>query len=117
MVIDGFIEENGLVPSLKKEIRSPQYGRSPRSLKSSQSLATKHEKKIAPPPPTKKHICGLGGVYNMENKDTNTDYQKFVRVGDQKWEIAEITIGVIVFAWDFAIHYFLYIAYPFDSIS
>ena len=23
----------------------------------------------------------------MENKDTNTDYQKFIRVGDQKWEI------------------------------
>ena len=25
-----------------------------------------------------------GGVYAMENKDTNTDYQKVVRVGDQK---------------------------------
>ena len=23
----------------------------------------------------------------MENKDTNTDYQKFIRVGDQTWEI------------------------------
>ena len=53
----------------------------------------------------------------MENKDTNTDSQKFVRVRDQKWEIAEITIGIIVFAWDFAIHYFSYISYPFDSIS
>ena len=36
----------------------------------------------------------------MENKDTNTDYQKFVRVGDQKWEILDITIGITFFAWD-----------------
>ena len=34
----------------------------------------------------------------MENKDTNTDYQKFVRVGDQKGEILEITIGITFFA-------------------
>ena len=38
----------------------------------------------------------------MENNDTNTDYHKFVRVGEQKWEIVEITIGIIffLFAWD-----------------
>ena len=36
----------------------------------------------------------------MENKDTNTDYQKFVRVGDQKWEIVEVTIKITFFAWD-----------------
>ena len=36
----------------------------------------------------------------MENKDTNTDYQKFVGLGNQKWEIAEITIGIVFFAWD-----------------
>ena len=49
----------------------------------------------------------------MKNKDTNTDYQMFVRVGDQKWdyqmfvrvgeqkwEIVKITIGTILFAWD-----------------
>ena len=36
----------------------------------------------------------------MENKDTNTAYQKFIRVGDQNWEIVEITIGIIFFAWD-----------------
>ena len=36
----------------------------------------------------------------MENKGTNTDYQKFVRVGDQKWEIVEIITGIIFFAWD-----------------
>ena len=33
----------------------------------------------------------------MENNDTNTDYHKFVRVGEQKWEIVEITIGIIFF--------------------
>ena len=31
----------------------------------------------------------------MENNDTNTDYHKFVGVGDQKWEIAEIAIEII----------------------
>ena len=37
----------------------------------------------------------------MENKNTNTDYHKFVRVGNQKWEIVEITIKIIFFfAWD-----------------
>ena len=34
----------------------------------------------------------------MQNKGTNTDYQKFVRVGDQKREIVEIIIGIIFFA-------------------
>ena len=38
----------------------------------------------------------------MENKDTNTDHQKFVRVGKQKWEIAEIAIGIIFFCLRFA---------------
>ena len=33
----------------------------------------------------------------MENKDTNTDYNKFFRVGDQKWEIVEITNGIFFF--------------------
>ena len=36
----------------------------------------------------------------MENKDTNTDYQKVVRVGDQKWKIVEITIEIIFFVSD-----------------
>ena len=31
----------------------------------------------------------------MENKDKITDDQIFVRVGDHKWEIVEITIGII----------------------
>ena len=43
----------------------------------------------------------------MENKDTNIGYQKFARVGDQKWEIVEITIG-ISFLFEIYIYYFLY---------
>ena len=31
----------------------------------------------------------------MENKNKNTDCQKFDRVADQKWEIVEMTIGII----------------------
>ena len=45
LVIDGFMEENGLVLSPKKEIRTPQYRRSPRNLKYSEALATRYEKK------------------------------------------------------------------------
>ena len=36
----------------------------------------------------------------MENNDTNTDYKRFVRVGDQNWEIVQVTIGIISSAWD-----------------
>ena len=42
----------------------------------------------------------------MENNNTNTDYHKFGRVGDQKWEIVEITIEII-FLLEISIHYFL----------
>ena len=44
----------------------------------------------------------------MEKKDTNTDYPKLVSLGDQKWEIVEITIGIILFFYRrciFAIFY------------
>ena len=37
--------------------------------------------------PLSKTYLWVGGVYAMENRDGNTDYQKVVRVGDQKWEI------------------------------
>ena len=46
--------------------------------------------------PHKKIYLWMGGrVYTMENKDVNIDYQKVVGLGDQKWEIVEITIGII----------------------
>ena len=44
----------------------------------------------------------------MANKDTNTDYQKFVRVVRQKWDIVEIPIGIILFLLEIRIHDFLY---------
>ena len=45
-------------------------------------------------------VGGGGGVYTMENNDTKTDWQEVVRVGDQKWEMVEITIRIIFFVWD-----------------
>ena len=44
----------------------------------------------------------------MESNDTKTEYQEVVRVGDQKWEMVEITIGIILFKFEIHIHYFLY---------
>ena len=40
----------------------------------------------------------MGVIYTMENNNANTNYHTFVRVGDQKREIGEITIGIIFFA-------------------
>ena len=68
-------------------------------MKYSQPLARRHKKKFNPP--RKNNICGLGGIYTMENNSTNTDYHKFVRVGDQKSEIVEITIRIIFFCLRF----------------
>ena len=46
----------------------------------------------------------------MENKDRKTDYQQVVRVGDQKWEMVEMTIGIFfVCLFEIHIHYFLYV--------
>ena len=42
-------------------------------------LATRFKNFLAP---TKKYICGWQGVYTMENKDTNADYQQVARVSD-----------------------------------
>ena len=56
---------------------------------------------------TKKIFLG-GGVYTMENKDTNTEYQRIVRVGDQKWEIVEFTMGIFfLLLFEIRIQYFL----------
>ena len=52
----------------------------------------------------KKNIYGWGrGVYTMENKDTNTDYQG----REPKVRIVETTFGII-FLSEICIHYFLY---------
>ena len=67
-------------------------------MKFSLPLATRHKKNL----PLTKNICGEGerGSITMENKDANTDYPKFGSLCNQKWEIVEITIGIIFFAWD-----------------
>ena len=36
----------------------------------------------------------------MENKNTNTEYQKVVRARDQKQEIVEIAVGIIYFLFE-----------------
>ena len=41
----------------------------------------------------------MGGVYTMQSMDTNTEYQKVVRVGDQMGKIVKITIRII-FLWN-----------------
>ena len=43
----------------------------------------------------------------MENKNKSIDYQNVDRVGNQKWEIIEISIGII-FLFEIRSHYFLY---------
>ena len=54
------------------------------------------------------HKKRVGGIYTI----TNTAYHKFVRVGDQKWEMVEITIEIFFFFFNFlleiCIHFFLY---------
>ena len=44
----------------------------------------------------------------MENKDTNTDYQKVLGVGDQIWEILETAIEIFFFFFEIFFHYSLY---------
>ena len=63
-------------------------------------------------------IINLGyGVYTIENKDRYIDYQKFVRIEDQNWEIVEITIRIIFFAWDFYSLFFIYSGRSFQVPS
>ena len=47
------------------------------------ALATRYKKKKKLAPHKKKYLW-VGGLYTMENNNANTDYHKFVRLGDQK---------------------------------
>ena len=87
LVIDGFKEENGLALLLGEKLGPPNT-EAPQKIWIFPAPSYKTRKKISAS--EKKIICGYGGVYTIENKDTNTYYQKFVRVRDQKWEIVEI---------------------------
>ena len=81
-------------PPLLKMKLGPPIQRLPKKFEIFPALSYKTRKRISPP--LRKHLW-VGGVYTMENRDTNTYYQKFVRVGNQKWEIVEITIGIFFF--------------------
>ena len=90
LVIDGLslMKENGLA-SLSQKRRSPSPNtEAPQKIWIFPAPSYKTRKKISAS--EKKIICVYGGVYTIENKDTNTYYQKFVRVRDQTWEIVEI---------------------------
>ena len=77
---------------------------SPRNFKFSQPLATRY-KKIAP---QKKYLWegGAGGYISWRIRIQN---QKVVRIGDQKWEMVEITIGIIFFVLDSYSLFFIYV--------
>ena len=73
------MEENGLAPlaSFKKETRSPPIQKVVKKFEIFPAPSYKTHKKISPLPTEKKYLW-VGGVYTMEDKDTNTDYQKVV---------------------------------------
>ena len=51
----------------------------------------------------------------MENNDANTDYNKFVRVGDQKWETVEIAISIFFFFFASDLYSLFFIQRVFKS--
>ena len=85
LVIDGFMEENGLGPPLPKMKLDSQNIDGPQEIWNLPSLQLQDTIKN-------------WWLYTMGNNNKNTDYQQFVRVGDRKWEIVEITIGTNFFA-------------------
>ena len=85
-----------IYPPLPKVILVPQNTQGTKKFKFSQPLAARYKKKFSP---TKKIYLWVG-VYTMENKNTKTDYHEVVRVGDQKWEMVEITNTIVFFVWD-----------------
>ena len=95
LVIDGFMEENGLGPPLPKMKLGSQNIDGPQEIWNRPSLQLQDT--IKNWSPQKKYLW-VGGLYTMGNNGKNTDYQQFVRVGDRKWEIVEITIGTNFFA-------------------
>ena len=81
MVIDGFMDENGLTPLSQKRKLVPPNTEGPMKFEILSSLSYKVTKNIFSF--HKKNTCGWV-VYTMENKDKNTDYQTVVRVGVRK---------------------------------
>ena len=94
LVIDTLVKENILASLSKKRKLSLPIQLFPKKLENFPARNTRHMQ--TKNSPSWKHICEWG-VYAMENNDTNTDYQKCNSLGDQKWEIVEITIGIFIF--------------------
>ena len=89
------MEVNGLSPFPKMEIRSAPIQKVPKKFEIFPALSYKIQKKVLAP--TKKLY--MGGVYTTENKNTHADYQKVVRLGDQKWETIEIIFFCLRFVF------------------
>ena len=81
MLIDGFMEENGLAHLSQKWNSVPPIQKLSKKFEIFPASSYKTQKNTSSP---QKNYLWVGGAYTMENKDTNTDYKKFVRVGDQK---------------------------------
>ena len=79
---DGFMKKNGLAPLSQKENQDHVIQKVPKKFGIFPACSYKTGKKNQPP--THKKYLWVGGVYTMENNDTNTVYHKFVRVEDQK---------------------------------
>ena len=94
LIIDGFMKENGPVLLCQKVNLVPPKQKGPKKFEIFQAPSYKTWKNFLAL--RKKNICW---VYTMENKDTNTDYQKVVRVGDQKWDCWNY-IWNHFFVWD-----------------
>ena len=65
--------------SPKKETRSTPIMKVLKKFEFSQPLTTRYKQIFSAPQKKSLQLVGMG-VYTMENKDTNTDYQKVVKV-------------------------------------
>ena len=83
-------------PPFRKRKLGPPNKESPHEFEIFSGASYKIRKKDLAPH-KKKYLWVGGGVYTMKYNNTNTDYHKLVRLGDQKREIVEITIGLIFF--------------------
>ena len=81
LVIGGFMKENSLVPLYQRKLVPPKW-KVPKKFEIYPAPSYKIREKILAS--TKTYVWVAWRVYTMENKDTNTNYQKVVRVGDKK---------------------------------
>ena len=90
-----------LSPLCQKGNYVPPKQKGPKKFEIFQATSYKTRKKILSL--HKRNICLL---YTMENKNTNTDYQKVVRIGDQQWYCSNYIWNHFLFG--IRIHYLLH---------